>query len=92
MRFDAIGNMGSNCGGEGSCGTCLVAITAGSSLCNAPGRTEGKALLKQGRPARWRWSCRTVVGDGSSEGDVSVQLQPQRAFKDEQEKTVGLGV
>jgi ferredoxin len=47
MRFDAIGNAGTNCGGEGSCGTCLVSITDGFDLCNEPMRTEGKALLKQ---------------------------------------------
>ena len=60
MRFDAIGNSGTNCGGEGSCGTCLVAITAGNDLLLPPKSTEAKVLLKQGRPARWRWSCRTV--------------------------------
>jgi hypothetical protein len=46
----------------------------------------------QNRPIRWRWSCKTVVGDGSSSGDIAVQLQPQRGFKDEQELTAGLGV
>jgi len=46
----------------------------------------------QSRPIRWRWSCKTVVGDGSSSGDIAVQLQPQRGFKDEQELTAGLGV
>jgi hypothetical protein len=62
MRFDAIGNAGSNCGGEGSCGTCLVAVTRGLELISQPGRIEGKALAKQNRPARWRWSCRAVLG------------------------------
>jgi len=92
MRFDAIGNAGTNCGGEGSCGTCLVSVTDGFDLCNEPMRTEGKALLKQNRPIRWRWSCKTIVGDGSTSGDIAVQLQPQRGFKDERELTQGLGV
>eukprot|EP00613_Pedinella_sp_CCMP2098_P002128 CAMPEP_0171626118 /NCGR_PEP_ID=MMETSP0990-20121206/19827_1 /TAXON_ID=483369 /ORGANISM="non described non described, Strain CCMP2098" /LENGTH=321 /DNA_ID=CAMNT_0012193403 /DNA_START=85 /DNA_END=1050 /DNA_ORIENTATION=- len=91
-RFDAIGNAGTNCGGEGSCGTCLVAVTEGFDLCNLPGRVEGKALVKQGRPVRWRWSCRTVLGDGALGGNIKIQLQPQRAFADEQTKTEGLGV
>lgn len=91
-RFDAIGNSGSNCGGEGSCGTCLVSITSGLELCDTPGRVEGKALEKQQRPARWRWSCRTALGDGTTSGDIAVQLKPQVAFVDEQKKTEGLGV
>eukprot|EP00614_Pseudopedinella_elastica_P010120 CAMPEP_0172591118 /NCGR_PEP_ID=MMETSP1068-20121228/9767_1 /TAXON_ID=35684 /ORGANISM="Pseudopedinella elastica, Strain CCMP716" /LENGTH=328 /DNA_ID=CAMNT_0013387341 /DNA_START=66 /DNA_END=1052 /DNA_ORIENTATION=- len=94
MRFDAIGNYGSNCGGEGSCGTCLVAITEDEKGLVAPSKgTEKKALAKQGRPVRWRWSCRTTVGDGGSvDGDISIQLQPQVRFPDEQKKTEGLGV
>jgi hypothetical protein len=92
MRFDAIGNSGSNCGGEGSCGTCLVAITQGFDLVSPAAGTEAKALAKQGRPTRWRWSCRTVVGSENRGGNVRVQLRPQIAFADEQTKTEGLGV
>merc|ERR1719453_2253971 len=76
MRFDAIGNAGSNCGGEGSCGTCLVAITQGFDLVSPAAGTEAKALAKQGRPTRWRWSCRTVVGSENRGGNVRVQLRP----------------
>jgi hypothetical protein len=49
-------------------------------------------VVPQNRPIRWRWSCKTIVGDGSKSGDIAVQLQPQRGFKDERELTQGLGV
>ena len=81
-----------SCGGEGSCGTCLVAITQGMDLASPPARIEAKALAKQNRPTRWRWSCRAYVGTANRNGDVHVQLRPQVAFADEQAKTEGLGV
>lgn len=90
MRFDAIGNAGSNCGGEGTCGTCIVAFTQGLDLVSPAGRVEGKALAKQNRPVRWRWSCRAQLGYDNKGGDISVQLKPQLAFGDEQNKQVGL--
>jgi ferredoxin len=90
-RFDAIGNSGSNCGGEGSCGTCLVAVTQGNGLCGEPARVERMALARQGHPVRWRWSCRTVLGDGVKGGDVKIQLQPQRQIFEEQTRTGELG-
>ena len=71
-----------------------MAITEDEKGLVAPSKgTEKKALAKQGRPVRWRWSCRTTVGDGGSvDGDISIQLQPQVRFPDEQKKTEGLGV
>lgn len=90
MRFDAIGNAGTNCGGEGSCGTCLISVTQGMDLVTPAGRIEEKVLKKQKRPVRWRWSCRARVGAGNRGGDVSIQLQPQKVFPDEQSKAVGL--
>lgn len=90
MRFDAVANTGSNCGGEGTCGTCLVAVQEGSELLIPPGRVEKAALAKQRRPSRWRWSCRCTVGLDNRGGKLVVQLKPQSDFKEERNRIVGL--
>lgn len=82
-RFDAQGNSGSNCGGEGACGTCLVSVIKGADLCSSKKGTEAAALAKQKRPARWRWSCRMGLGVGNLGGTVRVRLAPQVEFEDE---------
>lgn len=90
MRFDAIANSGSNCGGEGTCGTCLVNIQEGSDLIAPPARLESAALAKQGRPKRWRWSCRCTVGSENQGGSLVVQLRPQANYQEERDRVVGL--
>ncbi|KAJ8612517.1 hypothetical protein CTAYLR_003714 [Chrysophaeum taylorii] len=89
MRFDAIANSGTNCGGEGTCGTCLVAVVEGADRLIPPARVEKAALLKQRRPPRWRWSCRCNVGLDNRGGGLTVMLRPQANFKDEQTKITG---
>ena len=86
QRFDAVGNSGSNCGGEKTCGTCLVSIIEGASLASAPGRVEKAALQKQRRPTRWRWSCGLFVGNGNEGGTFKIALRPQSQFADERTK------
>jgi hypothetical protein len=56
-RFDSPYQTG-NCGGEGTCGTCIVAVTQGASLLNERVRVEDAGLSNQGAPPSWRWSCR----------------------------------
>lgn len=56
-RFDSPYQTG-NCGGEGTCGTCIVAVTQGANLLNERVRVENAALDNQGAPPSWRWSCR----------------------------------
>eukprot|EP00634_Sargassococcus_sp_CCMP2135_P011327 CAMPEP_0198645934 /NCGR_PEP_ID=MMETSP1467-20131203/1502_1 /TAXON_ID=1462469 /ORGANISM="unid. sp., Strain CCMP2135" /LENGTH=301 /DNA_ID=CAMNT_0044381431 /DNA_START=30 /DNA_END=935 /DNA_ORIENTATION=+ len=89
-RFDAIAQAGTNCGGDGTCGTCLVSVLDGADLLNPPGRVERKALAKQQRPPRWRWSCCLCVGVGNKGGDLTVELKPQTRFTDEKAKVVGV--
>mmetsp|Transcript_19558 Transcript_19558/g.62820 ORF Transcript_19558/g.62820 Transcript_19558/m.62820 type:complete len:248 (+) Transcript_19558:225-968(+) len=89
-RFDAIANAGTNCGGDGTCGTCLVSILDGADLVSPPGRVERAALTKQKRPPRWRWSCCMFVGTGNRGGNLTVELRPQSRFLDEIEKVTGV--
>ncbi|KAG0569771.1 hypothetical protein M758_6G110600 [Ceratodon purpureus] len=65
-----------NCGGGGSCGTCVVEILEGKELLNERTDTEYKYLKK--KPESWRLSCQTIVGDKSNSGKVVVQRLPQK--------------
>lgn len=52
-RFDSPFQTG-NCGGEGTCGTCVVAVVQGRESLNDRVRVEDQALKKQGAPPTWR--------------------------------------
>ena len=76
-RFDSPYESG-NCGGEGTCGTCCVAVMSGADKLNARVRVEDKALKIQARPPNYRWACRTLVAeDKDAEGEVKIRLRPQ---------------
>lgn len=64
-----------NCGGGGSCGTCIVEILEGQELVNERTATENRYLKK--KPASWRLACQTIVGNKENAGKVAVQRLPQ---------------
>ncbi|XP_060962416.1 photosynthetic NDH subunit of subcomplex B 3, chloroplastic isoform X1 [Cannabis sativa] len=57
-----------NCGGGGSCGTCIVEILDGKDLLNERTNTELKYLKK--KPESWRLACQTIVGNKENSGKV----------------------
>ncbi|KAL4603711.1 hypothetical protein ACB092_10G143600 [Castanea dentata] len=65
-----------NCGGGGSCGTCIVEIIDGKDLLNERTNTELRYLKK--KPESWRLACQTIVGNKENSGKVVVQRIPQR--------------
>ncbi|KAL8499282.1 hypothetical protein ACS0TY_022313 [Phlomoides rotata] len=65
-----------NCGGGGSCGTCIVEILEGNGLLNEKTNTELKYLKK--KPESWRLACQTIVGNKENSGKVVVQRLPQK--------------
>ncbi|OWM86656.1 photosynthetic NDH subunit of subcomplex B 3, chloroplastic [Punica granatum] len=65
-----------NCGGGGSCGTCIVEIVDGKDLLNERTNTELRYLKK--KPESWRLACQTIVGNKQNSGKVVVQRLPQR--------------
>jgi ferredoxin len=76
-RFDSPYQTG-DCGGEGTCGTCMVAVLSGKELLNDRLPVEAKGLAKQGAPANYRWSCRARLSAGSNKtGKLKVMLRPQ---------------
>ena len=76
-RFDSPYQQG-NCGGDGTCGTCMIAITSGADKLNPRNRVEDKALKKSAYPPNFRWACRTLVAeDAEAEGECEIRLRPQ---------------
>ncbi len=59
-----------NCGGGGSCGTCLIAVEDG--VYNTNGRTPKEEHLLRNKPANWRLACRSLI-----HGDVTIRTKPQ---------------
>ncbi|KAG9459375.1 hypothetical protein H6P81_003883 [Aristolochia fimbriata] len=64
-----------NCGGGGSCGTCIVEVLEGIDLLNERTNTELRYLKKN--PESWRLTCQTIVGNKENSGKVVVQRLPQ---------------
>ncbi|CAK9168456.1 unnamed protein product [Ilex paraguariensis] len=64
-----------NCGGSGTCGTCIVEIIDGKDLLNERTKTELRYLKKN--PESWRLACQTIVGNKENSGKVVVQRLPQ---------------
>lgn len=83
-RFDSGGT--GDCGAEGTCTTCSVAVVAGGELLT-PAKTQERQMLKP-RP-RWRLSCKARVGAGLAPGETGelvVRVNPRqfdRAIDDE---------
>lgn len=65
-----LGGKLKNCGGGGSCGTCVVAIEDGVYSTN--GRTPKEEHLLKGKPAHFRLACRTLIN-----GDCTVRMKPK---------------
>lgn len=73
--YDMYGSL-MNCGGGGSCGTCLVDIKEGADLLSPRTEAEEKYLKK--RPDTWRLACQTIVGDKTNSGTLVVRTMPQK--------------
>ncbi|MQM02467.1 hypothetical protein Taro_035245 [Colocasia esculenta] len=61
-----------NCGGGGTCGTCLVEVIEGKELLSPRTDKEKEALKK--KPKTWRLACQTVVGTQESRGQVGILI------------------
>lgn len=72
-RFDTK-NSG-NCGASGLCQTCAVSILKGGELLN-PMKNQERQIMAAN--PRWRLSCKTVVGIGMQEGDMTVRVNPKQ--------------
>nr|CAB3464513.1 unnamed protein product [Digitaria exilis] len=64
-RLSLVGKV-MNCGGGGSCGTCIVEILDGKELLNERTNTENRYLKK--KPESWRLACQTIVGNKENTG------------------------
>lgn len=73
VRFDSGGT--GDCGSDGTCATCVVGVTKGTELLSPMKDTETQILSKK---PRWRMACKTVVGYGMAEGDLTIQVSPRQ--------------
>ncbi|CAM8886829.1 hypothetical protein QQ045_027369 [Rhodiola kirilowii] len=64
-----------NCGGGGTCGTCIVEVLDGEDLLSERTNAELKYLKK--KPESWRMACQTIVGNKQNAGKVVIQRLPQ---------------
>lgn len=72
-RFDTKSE--GNCGAGGLCRTCSVSVLRGGDLMN-PQKVAEKQML--GDNPRWRLGCKTFVGYGMKEGEISLQVNPSQ--------------
>jgi 2Fe-2S iron-sulfur cluster binding domain len=72
-RFDSGGP--GDCGAEGTCATCAVAVVTGQDLLSPAGTQEAQIFRKH---PRWRMSCKAVVGAGMKEGELTVRVSPRQ--------------
>lgn len=72
-RFDSGGT--GDCGAEGTCATCAVAVVTGLDLLSPVGTQEGQIF--KNRP-RWRMACKAVVGHGMKEGVLTIRVSPRQ--------------
>ncbi|KAJ6427515.1 hypothetical protein OIU84_023001 [Salix udensis] len=64
-----------NCGGGGTCATCMVEVIEGKELLSPRTDNEKEKLKK--KPKNWRLACQTTVGDQDSRGLVVIQQLPE---------------
>jgi ferredoxin len=73
QRFDSGGS--GDCGSDGTCATCVVGVAKGMELLSPMGQQEEQILSKK---PRWRMACKTVVGYGMVEGNMTLQVNPRQ--------------
>ncbi|KAL8122950.1 photosynthetic NDH subunit of subcomplex B 3, chloroplastic-like [Apium graveolens] len=64
-----------NCGGGGTCATCIVEVVEGKEILS-PRTDKEKEKLKR-NPKNWRLACQTTVGTPDSDGLVVIQQLPE---------------
>ena len=72
-RFDSGGT--GDCGADGTCATCVVSVTKGMETLSPIKTQEAQILAKK---PRWRMACKTIVGYGMTEGDLTIQVSPRQ--------------
>ncbi|XP_061374813.1 photosynthetic NDH subunit of subcomplex B 3, chloroplastic [Gastrolobium bilobum] len=64
-----------NCGGYGTCATCMVEVLEGKELLSPRTEKENEKLKR--KPKNWRLACQTTVGKPDSTGVVVIQQLPE---------------
>ena len=72
-RFDAGSGTG-DCGGEGTCCTCVVDVQRGAEALSDPGIQETQILKSY---PRWRLACKASVAELEEDVEVVMKVQPR---------------
>ena len=78
-RFDSAG-VGGDCGADGTCCTCAVAVLAGAEMMS-PQKTQEKQIMKTLNHPRFRLACKARVGKDLSpnqSGELVIRLNPRQ--------------
>lgn len=62
-------------------------VQEGAELLSPADQEEKILLAKGGLPARWRLSCKTIVGKDNIKGKVRVKAVPQTEWRDQRKGT-----
>ena len=54
---------------------CVVAVSKGDELLSPKAIQEAQILKKN---PRWRMACKTIVGSGMTEGEMTIQVNPRQ--------------
>ena len=54
---------------------CVVAVSKGDELLSPKAIQEAQILKKN---PRWRMACKTVVGHGMQDGEMTIQVNPRQ--------------
>jgi ferredoxin len=70
------------CGGEGTCGACLVAVHGGEEHLGTRGDAIGDPITKEevgknNNGISWRKACQTIIGADNKAGTVRIQIKTQ---------------
>jgi len=75
QRYDGKPTGSGNCGSGGLCRTCAISVRNGGDLLSPPKENEKKML--EATP-RWRLACKSWVGYGMKEGEITIDVNPRQ--------------
>jgi ferredoxin len=73
-RFDSGGS--GDCGADGTCATCAVAVVRGADLLTPPTTMERQLFSGRSQESTWRMSCKTKIG--MTEGELTIRVNPRQ--------------
>lgn len=64
-------------------------VKEGAELLSPADQEENLLMAKGGLPARWRLSCKSIVGRENAAGKLKIKAVPQTAWREERQRNRG---